>query len=70
MEAVEFGRIGAQTAKQVILQRIRDRAEREQILNDFLERREYLVNGTIKALSAVTRLSNAASSKRYCLVIR
>ena len=28
---VEFGRIGAQTAKQVILQRIRD-AEREQIL--------------------------------------
>lgn len=49
MEAVEFGRIGAQTAKQVILQRIRD-AEREQILNDFLERREYLVNGTIKRI--------------------
>ena len=36
--AVEFGRIGAQAAKQVILQKIRD-AEREQILNDFLERR-------------------------------
>ena len=34
---VEFGRIGAQTAKQVILQRIRD-AEREQILQDFLSR--------------------------------
>ena len=34
IENVEFGRIGAQTAKQVILQRIRD-AEREQILNDF-----------------------------------
>ena len=32
-----FGRIGAQAAKQVILQKIRD-AEREQILNDFLER--------------------------------
>src|SRR5262245_57941475 len=37
LESVEFGRIGAQTAKQVILQRIRD-AEREQILNDFLSR--------------------------------
>lgn len=47
MEAVEFGRIGAQTAKQVILQKIRD-AEREQILNEFLQRREQLVTGTIK----------------------
>ena len=37
LENVPFGRIGAQTAKQVILQRIRD-AEREQILNDFLAR--------------------------------
>jgi N utilization substance protein A len=47
MEAVEFGRIGAQTAKQVILQKIRD-AEREQILNEFLQRREQLVVGTVK----------------------
>ncbi len=37
VESVAFGRIGAQTAKQVILQRIRD-AEREQILNDYLDR--------------------------------
>ena len=49
LEAVEFGRIGAQAAKQVILQRIRD-AEREQILNDFLEREESLVTGTIKRM--------------------
>ncbi|MBK8017708.1 MAG: transcription termination/antitermination protein NusA [Betaproteobacteria bacterium] len=49
LEAVEFGRIGAQTAKQVILQKIRD-AEREQILNDFLERKEHLVTGTIKRM--------------------
>ncbi|MCP2039541.1 N utilization substance protein A [Neisseria sp. HSC-16F19] len=47
MENVEFGRIGAQTAKQVILQRIRD-AEREQILNEFLQRKESLVLGTVK----------------------
>lgn len=49
LEAEEFGRIGAQTAKQVILQKIRD-AEREQILNDFLERKEHLVTGTIKRM--------------------
>ncbi|HTT37589.1 MAG TPA: transcription termination factor NusA [Burkholderiales bacterium] len=47
LEPVEFGRIGAQAAKQVILQKIRD-AEREQILNDFLARKEHLVTGTIK----------------------
>ncbi|MBR2252705.1 MAG: transcription termination/antitermination protein NusA, partial [Neisseriaceae bacterium] len=47
IEAAEFGRISAQTAKQVILQRIRD-AEREQILNDFLQRQEKLVTGTVK----------------------
>jgi N utilization substance protein A len=49
LEAVDFGRIGAQTAKQVILQKIRD-AEREQVLNDFLERKEHLVTGTIKRM--------------------
>src|SRR5471032_1604863 len=47
LEAEVFGRIGAQAAKQVILQKIRD-AEREQILNDFLERGESLVTGTVK----------------------
>jgi len=49
LEAVEVGRIGAQAAKQVIYQKIRD-AEREQILNDFLERKEYMVSGTIKRM--------------------
>src|SRR3989441_7621820 len=47
LEPIDFGRIGAQTAKQVILQRIRD-AEREQLLNDFLGRGEKLINGAIK----------------------
>ena len=47
LEPIEFGRIGAQAAKQTILQKIRD-AERDQILNDFLERNEKLINGTVK----------------------
>ncbi|MDR2032401.1 MAG: transcription termination factor NusA [Azoarcus sp.] len=49
LEPIDFGRIGAQAAKQVILQRIRD-AEREQVLNDFLDREEFLVSGTIKRI--------------------
>ncbi len=49
LEAVEFGRIGAQAAKQVILQKIRD-AEREQVLNDFLARDETLVYGSVKRM--------------------
>jgi N utilization substance protein A len=49
LEPVEFGRIGAQAAKQVILQKIRD-AEREQILNEFLIREEFLVTGVIKRM--------------------
>lgn len=49
LEPIEFGRIGAQAAKQVIFQKIRD-AEREQILNDFLERKEFMVTGTIKRM--------------------
>jgi transcription termination/antitermination protein NusA len=47
IESLAFGRIGAQAAKQVILQRIRD-AEREQILNDYLERGELVMTGTVK----------------------
>ncbi len=49
LEPVEFGRIGAQAAKQTILQKIRD-AEREQLLADFLGRNEKLVSGPIKRM--------------------
>jgi transcription termination/antitermination protein NusA len=49
IEGLEVGRIGAQAAKQVILQKIRD-AEREQILSDFLQRDEHMVTGVIKRM--------------------
>ncbi len=49
LESIAFGRIGAQAAKQAILQRIRD-AEREQMLNDFLDRGETIVSGTVKRI--------------------
>ncbi len=49
LEPEEFGRIGAQVAKQAILQKIRD-AEREQVLNDFLDRGDTIVSGSVKRL--------------------
>src|SRR5258706_10824948 len=49
LEPIEFGRIGSQAAKQVMLQAIRD-AERQQILQDFLARDETLVTGTVKRI--------------------
>jgi N utilization substance protein A len=49
VDSVEFGRIGAQAAKQVILQKVRE-AEREQILNDFLAKDEKLVSGQIRRM--------------------
>ena len=42
-----FGRIAAQTAKQVILQRIRE-AERDALFNSFAEREGELINGTVQ----------------------
>lgn len=49
VDSVSIGRIGAQAAKQVILQKIRD-AEREQLLSDFLSRGEKIFVGTAKRL--------------------
>lgn len=43
----EFGRIAAQTAKQVIIQRIRE-AERALIYSDFLDRVEDIITGTVR----------------------
>lgn len=47
IESVEFGRIAAQTAKQVIVQKIRQ-AERERVVENFRDRMGQLVLGTVK----------------------
>ena len=49
IESVEFGRIAAQTAKQVIVQKVRE-AERAQVVEAFLERQGELINGVVKRL--------------------
>ncbi len=44
---IEFGRIAAQSAKQVIVQKVRD-AERERMFNEYFDRIGEIVNGTVK----------------------
>ena len=50
VENIAFGRIAAQTAKQVIVQKVRD-AERELIINRFRHRVGELLNGTVKKVT-------------------
>ncbi len=47
MESVEFGRISAQAAKQVIVQKVRE-AERKQVVEEFQDREGELVSGIAK----------------------
>jgi N utilization substance protein A len=50
VENVDFGRIAAQTAKQVIVQRVRD-AERAQIVDEYRGREGELLAGTVKKVT-------------------
>lgn len=62
VDSVEFGRIAAQTAKQVIVQKVRE-AERAQVVAAYLPRIGELVNGTVKKLgrdSIIVDLGNNA----------
>lgn len=50
MESVEFGRIAAQKAKQVIIQKVLE-AERAQIVSAYQEKIGTLINGTVKKVT-------------------
>lgn len=50
LESVEFGRIAAQTAKQVIIQKVRE-AERSLVATEFKAKQGNLVNGLVKKVS-------------------
>lgn len=49
-EPKDFGRIAAQTAKQVIIQKLKD-AERENVYDEFKEREGEMVTGVVKRVS-------------------
>ncbi|MYE13787.1 MAG: transcription termination/antitermination protein NusA [Gammaproteobacteria bacterium] len=50
VESVEFGRIAAQAARQVLTQKVRE-AERAQVLEKYLPRVSQLVSGTVKKVT-------------------
>ncbi|MDO5041137.1 MAG: transcription termination factor NusA [Peptoniphilus sp.] len=50
LEPANFGRIAAQTAKQVVIQRIKD-AEREVIYNDYADRENEIITGVVQRVS-------------------
>ena len=50
VESIEFGRIAAQTAKQVIVQKVRE-AERAQVVDAYRERLGEIVSGTVKKVT-------------------
>jgi N utilization substance protein A len=47
MESIEFGRIGAQTAKQVIIQKVRE-AERKKVVEEYVKRVGEILTGQVK----------------------
>ncbi len=49
-ESIEFGRIGAQAAKQIIFQKVRE-AERAKIVDSYRDRVGELVSGTVKKVT-------------------
>ncbi|WP_165010816.1 transcription termination factor NusA [Neisseria yangbaofengii] len=69
LENEGFGRQAAQTAKQIILQRIRD-AEREQILNEFLQQKEDIIMGTVKRVERHGIIVEVISGKLDALIPR
>lgn len=50
VESIAFGRIGAQAAKQIIVQKVRE-AEREKIVDSYRDKMGELVNGTVKKVT-------------------
>ena len=69
LENEGFGRQAAQIAKQIILQRIRD-AEREQILNEFLQQKEDIIMGTVKRVERHGIIVEVIAGKLDALIPR
>src|SRR4030065_396657 len=62
----DFGRIGAQTAKQVIMQKVRD-AERDNVYNEFKDRKGDLVSGTVQRMEKGNLYVNIGRAEAVCL---
>ena len=58
----ELGRITAQTAKQVIIQKIRE-AERDVIFEDFCKRKGVIVSGKVQRFEGATMIVNLGKTE-------
>ncbi len=58
----DFGRIAAQTAKQVVVQRIRE-AERGMIFDDYITRQGEIITGTVQRISNETLFVNMGKAE-------
>ena len=50
---IDFGRVAAQTAKQVIVQRVKE-ADKERQYNEYHEKQGQIINGVVKELNTGT----------------
>lgn len=59
---MDFGRIAAQTAKQVVVQRIRE-AERGMVFDDFIQKQGEIITGTVQRISNETVFFNMGKAE-------
>lgn len=64
IDPAELGRISAQTAKQVIIQKIRD-AERNAIYEEFISRKETIVSGTVQRFEGSVMIVNLGRAEGF-----
>ena len=67
MDSVEFGRIAAQTAKQVIVQKVRE-AERNQVIEAYQDRVGEMVSGVVKRVERGNVILDLGSNAGTCCV--
>ena len=63
IESIEFGRIAAQAAKQVIVQKVRE-AERKQVVDAYIDRKGSLILGMVKRVEPVSYTHLTLPTKR------
>ena len=65
MDTTTFGRIAAQSAKQVIIQRMKD-AERDAVYNSFIDRKGEVVNGIFQRMDRGEIIVNLGTTEGAC----
>ena len=69
IDSIEFGRIAAQTAKQVIVQKVRE-AERAQVVEAYRERVGDIISGTVKKVTRDNVIVDLATTPRRCWLVK